>query len=75
MTPREPATFATQNWSVEPEGVSRRIAPLTNRDQAYYWSSQWQRDEFETVQELSAGRGETFPDADAAIRWLLSADE
>jgi len=41
-------------------------------DQVYYWSSQWQRDEAESLSDLKAGRAQTFSDPQDAIRHLLS---
>ena len=63
------------SWSTEPPEGSRRIAPLTSRWQAYYWTHAWQTDEAETLASLAAGAGREFPDAQAAIRWLLNSGE
>jgi hypothetical protein len=43
-------------------------------DQAYYWSSEWQRDEAESLANLQAGHARTFDDPLDAIRHLLSDD-
>ncbi len=43
-------------------------------DQAYYWSSEWQRGEAETRANLKAGNAQTFDDPLDAIRHLLSDD-
>ena len=53
----------------------RRKVPLfIPADQAYYWSSKWQRDEAETLANIQAGDCETFSDPSDAIRYLLSDD-
>ncbi len=41
-------------------------------DQAYFWSSKWQRDEAESLADLKAGRAQTFNNPQDAIRHLLS---
>lgn len=40
-------------------------------DQAYYWSSEWQRGEAETRANLEAGNAKSFDDPLDAIRYLL----
>jgi hypothetical protein len=46
-------------------------------DQAYYWSSPWQRDVAESMQALRRGEYEDFDSNDPTdvARWLLSVDE
>jgi hypothetical protein len=41
-------------------------------DQVFYWSSQWQRDEAESLADLKAGHAQTFHNPQDAIRHLLS---
>jgi hypothetical protein len=53
-------------------GVERRVPLFIPADQAYFWSSQWQRDEAESLVDLRAGRARTFDDPQDAIRHLLS---
>lgn len=43
--------------------------------QLFYWTSKWQADEAESICELDAGEGQTFDNADEAIRWLLDPDD
>lgn len=53
-------------------GVERKVPLFIPADQAYYWSSQWQRDEAESLADLRVGRAQTFDDPQDAIRHLLS---
>lgn len=58
---------------------SNREAPshmplFISADQAYFWSSKWQRDEAESLADLKAGRAQTFDNPQDAIRHLLSDD-
>ena len=43
--------------------------------QAYYWKRAWQDAEREALEELAAGQGRVFPNAEAAIRYLLGPDD
>jgi hypothetical protein len=52
----------------------RRVPMFIPAHQVYYWSSQWQRDEAESMADLKAGRARTFDDPQDAIRHLLSDD-
>ena len=63
-------------WSQIPDRASRTIPPLTDANQAYYWTRVWQEGERETLAELSRGNGKTFDSGKEAIAWLLdhSAD-
>jgi hypothetical protein len=58
-----------------PESGSRRLAPLSYVDQAYYWTHVWQMGERESLRELAAGEGRVFGDPADAVRYLLSHDE
>jgi hypothetical protein len=40
-------------------------------EQAYFWSSQWQQDEAESLINLKAGRSKTFNNPTDAVRYLL----
>lgn len=51
-----------------------RVPLFIPADQAFYWSSKWQRDEAESLADLKAGRSRRFSDAQDAIRHLLSDD-
>jgi hypothetical protein len=54
--------------------AQRRVPLFIPPAQAYYWSSQWQRDEAETLANLKAGDYETFDKPSDAIRYLLADD-
>jgi hypothetical protein len=55
--------------------VPRRMPLFIPAEQAYYWSSQWQRDEAASLADLKAGKARTFDDPQDAIRHLLSDDD
>ncbi|HWI96446.1 MAG TPA: hypothetical protein VNS60_10320 [Solirubrobacterales bacterium] len=55
-------------------GRKRRVPMFIPADQAFYWSSKWQRDEAKSLADLKAGRSRRFADAQGAIRHLLSDD-
>jgi hypothetical protein len=46
-------------------------------DEAYYWSSPWQRDAREAMAARAAGESAVFDsdDPDDVVRWLLSVDD
>ncbi len=54
--------------------VSASIPPSIDSGQAIYWSYLWRLGEEETRKALAEGQGKTFPNAQEAIRWLLSDD-
>jgi len=54
--------------------ATRKVPLFIPADQAYYWSSKWQRDEAETLANLKVGNYETFDDPSDAIRYLLADD-
>ncbi len=58
-----------------PPVVSHTIPPSIDRGQAIYWSYVWRTGEEETRKALAEGQGKTFPNAQEAIRWLLSSDD
>ncbi len=45
------------------------------RDQLYYWTSKWQRDEAESLEELRQGKSRVFPNARAAVSALFEAED
>lgn len=54
------------------ESTARRQVPwFIPVNQVYFWSSQWQRDEAESLANLKAGRSKTFDDPTDAVRYLL----
>ncbi len=67
--------FDQTNVSPMPRSVSRTVPPSIERGQAIYWSYAWRAGEQETRKALAEGQGITFPNAQEAIRWLLSDDD
>ncbi len=45
------------------------------RDQAYYWTLAWQRDEAEALREIAEGNTQRFASGAAAAEWLLANEE
>jgi len=62
------------NVSPMPWPASRTIPPAIDKGQVIYWTYAWRAGEEETRKALSEGQGKTFPNAQEAIRWLLSDD-
>ena len=71
-------SVASESASAIPSfvGASHRgdLPVIVNRAQAYYWTRAWQKGEAESLREIQGGHAVRFNDADAALRWLLSAD-
>jgi hypothetical protein len=44
------------------------------REQAYYWTSEWQEDEAKALEELERGEGMIFYNPAEAVRWLRSSE-
>jgi hypothetical protein len=44
------------------------------RDQAYFWTHQWQEAEAEALREIAAGQVKQFEGGLAAVAWLLSEE-
>jgi hypothetical protein len=57
--------------------TERKVPLFIPADEAYYWSSQWQRDVRNSMEALREGEFEEFNSDDPtdAARWLLSVDE
>lgn len=60
--------------SSAPEVAPRRTPLFVTRNEAYYWSREWQSDEAEALQELERGEGKVFHDPREAVRWLRSPE-
>ena len=43
--------------------------------QAYYWKYIWQAGERASRDDIAAGRTQSFPNGEEAIRWLLSDED
>jgi len=61
--------------SSTPDRVPRRVPLFIPRNEAYYWTHEWQRDEAEALQELERGEGKVFHDPQDAVRWLRSPED
>lgn len=69
------APITASRVSTNKRARHRRTVPMfISADQAYYWSSRWQRDEAESLADLKAGRSQRFANPQDAIRHLLSDD-
>jgi hypothetical protein len=65
---------AYANASSAPQ-PSRRAPLFVPRDQAYYWTVAWQRDEVESLREIAEGKARRFSSGATAAEWLLTDDE
>jgi hypothetical protein len=68
----------SQSSSFVPQRLPRRVPLFIPRDQAYYWSSEWQESIQQSYAELEAGEYVDFDDPndpDAVVRWLLSDED
>jgi hypothetical protein len=62
--------IAANSTSVPSDGERYSIPFFILRDQAYYWSHDWQRGEAEADAELRRGEARAFDDPEDALRWL-----
>ena len=60
--------------STAPE-TPRRVPLFMPHDQAYYWTTAWQRDEAEALREIAEGKARRFASGAAAAEWLLTDDD
>jgi hypothetical protein len=61
--------------NIEPQRVSSSIPPSIARDEAFFWSRNWQQGELESQSERDAGNVVTFENRKELLRWLLSAED
>jgi hypothetical protein len=61
--------------SVPPSYSSYKVPLFILRDEAYYWTHEWQSDEREALGELERGEGKVFDDPEEAVRWLNSPED
>lgn len=54
--------------------IDRAIPPLTDPEQAYFWTADWQAAEHTADAELRAGLAPTFTSINDGMRWLLSGE-
>jgi len=52
--------------------ISTAIPPLSDPEQAYFWTSDWQAAERTADEELRRGEAPTFATVEDGMRWLLS---
>ena len=62
-------------WSFMPRRLPRRVPLFIPRDQAYYWTREWQEGEAEADEEIRRGELRRFSDLDEALRWLDSPED
>ncbi len=58
-----------------PDRLPRRVPLFIPRNQAYYWTREWQVDEAEADEEIRRGELRRFSDVDEAMRWLDSPED
>jgi hypothetical protein len=51
--------------------LSESIPSFIPADQAYFWSLTWQESERRALDDIAAGRSQSFADPAAAVRYLL----
>ncbi|MFA9404833.1 MAG: AbrB/MazE/SpoVT family DNA-binding domain-containing protein [Anaerolineales bacterium] len=58
------------------EGDTIRLSPqkLIDKSQAYFWSDDWQKGEYEASEDIDAGRIQEFEDVDALVDALEAGD-
>lgn len=68
--------------AVNPESTSfptprspYRVPFFIPRDQAYYWTREWQEGEAEADEELRRGEAWIFDNPEDALRWLNSPED
>jgi len=65
----------SENVSVPPSHSHYEVPVFVLRDEAYYWTHEWQSDEREALDELKRGEGKVFDDPQEAVRWLNSPED
>lgn len=71
-------TQDAQPWGFVAKRPTRRVPLFIPRDQAYYWTQEWQDSVQSTYAGLEAGEYMDFDDRndpDAVVRWLLSDED
>jgi hypothetical protein len=62
-------------WTPIPAEASRRLAPVTNPQQAYYWAPAWQAAERAALEALARGDFEHCDSAESALAYLRGGDD
>ena len=65
----------SEAWSFVSKHLIRRVPHFISRDQAYYWTREWQEAEDEADEELRRGEARVFDDPKEALRWLDDPDD
>jgi hypothetical protein len=68
----------SEAWSFVSENLPRRVPLFIPRDQAYYWTREWQDSIRESMTEIKAGEYVIFDDPDDpedVVRWFLSDED
>jgi hypothetical protein len=65
----------TSVQTVSANRLPRRMPLFVPRDQAYYWTREWQEGEAEADEEIRRGKLQRFKDVDDAMRWLDSPED
>ncbi len=60
--------------SLAPTSLARSMPVSVPADQLYYWSATWQEGERESLDDLAAGRVDTFDDPTEAVHHLFRSD-
>ncbi len=59
-------------FTVEDESIRVEVQKLVDRDQAYFWTREWQEGEREAGEDIGIGRLKTFDSVDDLIDELKS---
>jgi hypothetical protein len=62
--------ITANSTSVPSDGERYSVPFFILRNQAYYWSLEWQRGEAEADAELKRGEAHAFDNPEDALRWL-----
>ena len=73
----KPSSLMLRTYATASSGrqTPRRVPLFVPRDQAYYWTTQWQRDEAEALREIAEGKARRFSSGAAAAEWLVADDD
>ncbi|MBA3246209.1 MAG: hypothetical protein H0T61_13680 [Actinobacteria bacterium] len=69
-----PASVELPVFETSSAGPSRDVPLFVPRNQAYYWTEEWQAGEAEALRELAEGKVIRFGSGAEAAQWLLADD-
>lgn len=69
------AAYSTASTTTSGSAARQRIPFSIPASQLYYWSDAWQREELASMADYARGDFDEFENVDAAIRFLLRADD